>query len=187
MTNLFGKKRDESRAALAEALAQADKQGPRPAAENPVDPLSQSQVSSLSEVGLNALQAESTFTSVGAPGEAQRKRMILLAALAAGALLIAGGVAFALKSSSSGSALPKPASSAQVDVVKPPVPAQPSAPAVDLGTLPIESATAEIAPPSAPRTTAAAPKLQPLPLPAASSTALKPKPPAPKWRQDPGF
>src|SRR5450755_2794904 len=65
---LFGKKREESRAALAEALALADRHGPRTvgsaAATGPHDGLThQSQVSSLSTVGVAAsLIPENTFT-----------------------------------------------------------------------------------------------------------------------------
>ncbi|HKO49482.1 MAG TPA: serine/threonine-protein kinase, partial [Polyangiaceae bacterium] len=66
---LFGSKREESRAALAEALALADKQGFRSHPELPVNPLRQSQRRSLSDIGLSAaaLGDESkTFGILGA-------------------------------------------------------------------------------------------------------------------------
>ena len=83
---LFGKKREESRAALAEALALADQHGPRTAgsaaATGQHDGLThQSQVSSLSTVGVAAsLDPQNTFTSVDAPeyAVAQRRKRLLL-------------------------------------------------------------------------------------------------------------
>ena len=195
MGKLFGNKREESRAALAEALALADKQGSRPLNTAPVNPLTQSQVSSLSEVGLNSdgmLVAESTFTAVGAPnGAGQRRQRVLLFSVV-GALLLAGAAAFAsLRSGSSGPPAAAPANSQAADVAKPAevaLPEKPNAPSVDLQALPVESAAAVPVPsaPSAQR----APAAKPVSLPASPNTAAsgKPtKPPAPKWRQDPGF
>jgi serine/threonine-protein kinase len=186
MGKLFGNKREESRAALAEALALADKQGPRPVDNQPELP---SQTSSLSEIGLApSPTAESTYTSVGVPALKQRRQRVLLFSVV-GAVLLAGGVALALKSSGSPPVAP-PAASAPIEAAKPIGAAQPAEPrgtAVDLAALPVESAAVPDAPPpSAPRNTGLVQKPVPLALPASAAPA-KPKPPAPKWRQDPGF
>jgi serine/threonine protein kinase len=183
---LFGKKRDESRAALAEALVLADKQGPRTAAD-PVHPFTQSQVS---EVGSSpsALIADSTYTSVGVPNaglRARRTRVVWLSI--GGALLALGLTALALHKSDSAVLTPQPASSQEATTAKSaePAPLESNAPSVDLQALPVESAA--VAP------TAVAPRVtgfQKAPPPALVTPGAppgKPKAPPPKWRQDPGF
>lgn len=196
MGKLFGNKREESRAALAEALALADKQGPRPL-ESPLDPLTQAHNGSLSDTGLSvagATTAESTYTSVGVPAldATQRRKRVLLISVGA-AVLVAAGAAFALKGSASPAEHTPPTSSAPVASAALPAPvvapSTPSAPAVDLATLPVESAAPAVPPPNVPRpSTAQKPQPPPPAVPvAASATSKPPKPPAPKWRQDPGF
>ena len=193
MRKLFGNKREESRAALAEALIRADQQGARPL-EKPATPLSHSQVSStLSQVGLSTQSsAESTFTSVGAPDDAARKRKRLLVLSAAGAVLVAGVAAFALQSKNV-TPSPPPASSHTAEVAKPSEapPSESSAPAVDLQALPVESAAVE---PTATAPVVQRPTLNTLPkqvpvvaAPPTAASAKPTKPPPPKWRQDPGF
>jgi eukaryotic-like serine/threonine-protein kinase len=204
---LFSKKREESRAALAEALALADRQGPRGTGPNGTGPhsaLTQSQVSSLSTVGVAAsLIPESTFTSVGAPERAvaQRRKRLLLFSLS-GVLLVACVAALALrKSGASGADRAAPATQLSAPVAKPSETAdtaqtgEPSAPKVDLQALPVESSTAEV--PSAPTPNpvrggwgAAAHPLSASTGAAATSASAKgaaKTPAAPKWRQDPGF
>jgi serine/threonine-protein kinase len=190
---LFGKKRDESRAALAEALALADKQGPRAGAE-PVNPLTQSQVSSVSEAGSSpsALIAESTYTSVGAPDAAVRGRRTRVLWLSiGGAVLAAGLLALLLRKSSDNVVVPAPAASLETATAKPADSAaeEAKAPSVDLQALPVESSAAQHAPvPTVARPTGIGSKLAPAPTPVASVAPVKTaKPPPPKWRQDPGF
>ena len=199
---LFGKKREESRAALAEALALADKQGPRApgsaGATGAHNALTQSQVSSLSTVGVAAsLAPESTFTSVGAPeyAVAQRRKRLLLFSLS-GALLLACVAALALKKSGSAST-DRAAPATQLTAPAKPnedvehaAAIEPSAPKVDLQALPMESATADAPPAQAPaptRASGAAPRFTaPAAIPPPSAKTA-PKAAAPKWRQDPGF
>jgi len=198
---LFGKKREESRAALAEALALADRQGPRRATgtgEHSV--LTQSQVSSLSTVGVaQSLAPESTFTSIGAPERAVAARRARLLLISVGsAVVVVCLAALALRKGGNGAA-DRAAPAAQLPAPKPlnvpaaSTPGEPSAPKVDLQALPMESATAEAtsAPsvaaqrvPSQPRVAAPAVVTAPVTAPVGSA---KPKLPAPKWRQDPGF
>jgi len=195
---LFGKKREESRAALADALARADKQGPRTAGSatgtGPHNPLTQSQVSSLSTVGVaQSLAPESTFTSVGAPERAvaQRRKRLLLFSLS-GAVLLACVVAVVLKKiNSSAVERAAPATQLAAPVAKPSEPsepAEPSTPKIDLQALPMESATVEApsTPPPA-RVPGGAPRLAVPAAAAPSASAKTTKAPAPKWRQDPGF
>lgn len=202
---LFGKKRDESRAALAEALALADKQGPRAHASatgtGRHDPLTQSQVSSLSTVGVAAsLVPESTFTNVGAPElavAARRKRMVLLSLT--GAVVVACAAVFLLrKSSPSAPENTGPATQLTQPAEKPSEPAttatEPSsAPKVDLQALPVESATSESQAahtPSTPPVRFTGTRVAPPPAVATPPASAKstPKAPAPsKWKQDPGF
>lgn len=185
---LFGKKRDESRAALAEALALADKQGPRTSADA-VNPLSQSQVS---EVGSSpsALVADNTYTSVGTPEAAVRaRRQRVLWLSVGGAVLAIGLTALALHKPDSAVVAPQPASSQEATTGKPtePAPAESNAPSVDLTTLPVESAAAPLPTPTAARLPGFAQKMPP---PAVVTTAPSGKPtkaPPRKWRQDPGF
>ncbi len=195
MRKLFGNKREESRAALAEALARADRQGSR--VDKHVDPLTQSQTSSVSELGLSAAtqQAESTFTSVGPPEEAALRRRKLVALSVVGAVVLVCGAVFALqRKAPEPIAQPAPSSAAPV-VVKPTEPPkvdEAHGSAVDLQALPVERVPSEpVAPAPAPQRPVVA---QPRPAPAPAVTAVaapasaKPsKPPAPKWRQDPGF
>ncbi|HEX3774771.1 MAG TPA: protein kinase [Polyangiaceae bacterium] len=196
---LFGKKRDESRAALAEALALADKQSPRgPGSASGTgshNALTQSQVSSLSTVGVAAsLAPEATFTSVGAPERAvaaRRKRMVLFSV--AGAVLLACAVAIALKKSnsnvseSSAPAAQLPATAKPTESAAPINTIDPSAPKVDLQALPVENTTAAPAVPALPSHAAAhaAPPIGA--TPPASAKATPKATTAPKWRQDPGF
>jgi eukaryotic-like serine/threonine-protein kinase len=191
MRKLFGNKREESRAALAEALALADKQGPR--ADNQGPSLTHSQTSTtLSEVGLSPsqLQADSTFSQVTTP--ARRNRVVLLSIV--GALLVVGAAVFALTHKDTSSVQPPPIASAPVEVKPPEAPNSPApSAAVDLKALPIEPTAVETAAPVSPRPTV----LQPRPIPVPATAVIPPasakpvttvtKPPAPKWRQDPGF
>jgi serine/threonine protein kinase len=206
---LFGKKREESRAALAEALALADRQGPRGTGPNGTGPhsaLTQSQVSSLSTVGVAAsLIPESTFTSVGAPERAvaQRRKRVVLFSLS-GVVLVACVAALALRKSGATAAdRAQPATQLSAPTAKPSETSdtaqtsEPSAPKVDLLALPVESSTAEV--PSAPtpnpvhgNTWGAAPHSVSAPAGAAAAASASAKgaaktPTAPKWRQDPGF
>jgi serine/threonine protein kinase len=198
---LFGKKREESRAALAEALALADKQGPRgPGSATGTgqhNALTQSQVSSLSTVGVaQSLVPESTYTSVGAPERAvaqRRKRLILFSV--SGAVLLACVLALVLKKSSS-SAVERsaPATQLAAPVAKPSEPSEPagatepSAPKVDLQALPMESATVDAPSTPAPvRAQGGAPRIAAPAAAPPSASAKATKAPAPKWRQDPGF
>jgi eukaryotic-like serine/threonine-protein kinase len=194
---LFGKKREESRAALAEALALADRQGARGGSASGTgshNALMQSQVSSLSTVGVAAsLAPESTYTSVGAPERAvaaRRKRLLLISVSCAVVLACLLVIVFK-KSGSSPTERAAPAAQLAAPVATP-AEAPPSAPPVDLQALPIESATVD-APSSAqapatarPLSTAA--RATPA-AGAAPAVSAKPaaKPVAPKWRQDPGF
>lgn len=190
---LFGKKRDENRAALAEALALADKQGPR--APTHVNPLTQSQVSTLSEVGLSP--SGHTYTSVGlldVRTRQQRRRRALFMALG-GAAIVVAATAFAARHksrASAGSALrPVGAPSAAASPTELAPPTEASAPQVDLLALPVESsAVVDLA--HEPAATARVPvgtRPATLPVPVPGSVAPKPgaKPAVHKWRQDPGF
>ncbi len=205
MRKLFGNKREESRAALAEALAIADKQGllqnptmPRPAPSAP-----------LSEIGLSTgqRQADSTFSALNSPWDAaRRKRIVVLSMI--GAVLLVGAAVFALQRMDSDNTLPPPIALPTRDK---PMELRPPSPAVDLETLPVEpSATSSATPtqarppvpvparvPVSPAPVAApvsppvapAPLLGPQATVAAPPSSAKPpaKPTAPKWRQDPGF
>ena len=194
---IFGAKREESRAALAHALELADKQGPRTAGSAP-NPLSQSQVSSVSTVGVAAtLMPESTFTSVGAPPSLDRRKRRALLFGIAGTLLAVGSVAIAL---SRGHAADTSRPAAQLPTASAlPIPAPSEEPhATDLQALPLESA----APPDAPAASASAriPRavgnLAARPpasagastaAPASSSAKAAAHAAPPKWRHDPGF
>lgn len=189
MTKLFGNKREESRKALADALANSDKQGPRTRPDNKLESSSQVSTGTLSEVSI-ALP-ESTFTSVGVPAESRRKRVV--AGAVAGAVLVAGVVAFAMSGSKPEPTTP-PQPSAQVEPPKPAIeperPSTPSSDAVDLQALPVESATPVDAPsvPATQKPTAVARPAQLPPTITAPAVSTKPvKPPPSKWRQDPGF
>ncbi len=189
---LFGGKREESRAALADALALADKHGSRSYPDLGVEPLAlnRAQRRSLAEVGLNAasLGDESkTFGILGAPPARARKRGLLVLSLC-GALLLAGAGAFALsKSKTAGAPQPTP-----VTNINPPIAPQTGQAAAPVASeqpaLPVasEQAVAAPAPSSAPVATRSlpAPKVF-APVPVAPPTAsVKRKP---KWREEPGF
>ncbi len=192
IAKLFGKKREESRAALAEALAKADKQGPR-AAHEAVNPLTQSQVSAVSEVASSpsAVVPESTYTSVGVPNvPARRRRNRLLWLSAGGAALVTGLTALALhQPASADSAQPQRVPAAAPSSATASMdPASASSASVELKALPVESAAAVVPQhiTSAPRVVAAAHRNPPPPVAAAvSAKPVKPLPP--RWRQDPGF
>lgn len=184
---LFGKKRDESRTALAEALALADMHGARGEA---VSPLSQSQVSSVSEIASrpSAVVPESTYTSVGVPGASareRRKRLLLLAL--AGAVAVAAAV-FALHKSDSAPpaslSSAEPALSAKAELV--PKAAEASSASVDVRALPVESAAVEPVP-AASRAPAIAPKAVPQVVGPAVTPSTKANKSPSKWREDPGF
>jgi serine/threonine protein kinase len=192
MRKLFGNKREESRAALAEALALADKQGPR--VDKQASALTHSQTSStLSEVGLppSQLQADSTFSQVTTPA-ARRNRVVLLSIMAA--LLVLGVALFALSHKDAGTAEPPPSTPVAAEA-KPSEASPPPAPsaAVDLQALPVEPSAAESAAPVTQRPTVIQPRPAPgpanvvAPPASAKSVTTVTKPPAPKWRQDPGF
>ncbi|HYQ01745.1 MAG TPA: serine/threonine-protein kinase [Polyangiaceae bacterium] len=203
---MFGNRRDESRAALAEALAQADKRGRRSQPDN-VNPLTQSQRRSLSDVGVSdaALTDESkTFGILGsAQGAAlaaaaepdplpvpRRKRALLVVSLV-GVALLAAAAALALSQSGDEQA-PKPHPSA---TSKPVATATPHAdltapdpapmPPAESPSSEAASASARAAAPIVPRASAT-PRATPL-TPATPSAVVKPKPTTPKWREDPGF
>jgi eukaryotic-like serine/threonine-protein kinase len=192
MRKLFGNKREESRAALAEALALADKQGPRGDKQGAA--LTHSQTSStVSEVGLSSgqAQADSTFSSVTTPA-ARRTRVVVLSVV--GALLVLGAALFALQRKAPVEPPPVTPVTAEVKPTEaPPTPARSAA--VDLQTLPVEPSTVVSSAPAPPRPVVLQPRPTPVQLPTtavAPPTSAKPvttvtKPPAPKWRQDPGF
>ena len=193
MRKVFGNKREESRAALAEALALADQQGARSPGQRALNPLTQSQLSSLSDVGLSnsGSGAESkTFGILGTEAGSKRKHNLMVLSLF-GALVVAAVVAFALSRSNPEEL--KKAEPASEPAPQAPSRVVPSIPPVDLDALPVEIQTAPppasasatpIAPRNVPKLSTPAPVVAPPVAPAASA---KPKPPAPKWRQDPGF
>jgi serine/threonine-protein kinase len=190
---LFGNKREESRVALAAALALADKRGSRSHTDLP-NPLTQSQRRSLSELRASSPslgEDSKTFGILGAPPIPARKRGWLLVLSLCGALLLAAAGAFALsKSSRVEAVLPAPADE--------PAKVAPATAATELdaprAAEPAATATGEAAPVIAPAAvaprTATPPKvLSPGPGPGAAvqpTASAKPKP-APKWRIDPGF
>ncbi len=141
---LFGKKREESRAALADALALADKQSSRSQPDIQVDPLTQSQRRSLAEVGVSAasLGDESkTFGILGTPPVSPasraptRKRTLRVLSLC-GALLLVAAAAFALSKSKPAEAV-KPAPS---EPAKPAPVTKPNEPPVAVPIPAVESA-----------------------------------------------
>jgi eukaryotic-like serine/threonine-protein kinase len=193
---LFGNKREESRAALADALALADKSRPDIIA----NPRIQSQRRSHSDLALGASSVGDESKTFGILGTApaspapepapQRKRALLVASLC-GVLVLAAAAAFALSKSKTADQV-KPAPSAKVETPEPVASvaeAPPTAP-VPAPLPDVESATADppptaLPPPILPRAPAT-PKVSP-PLPAAQPTASAKKPPPSKWRIDPGF
>jgi serine/threonine-protein kinase len=208
---LFGHRREESRAALAEALAQADKRGPR--ALPSINPLTQSQRRSLSDVGvsdaalgdesktfgiLGTAQAESAAATAVADldlAPPRRNRALIVVSLV-GAFLLAAVAAFALSQSTSDQ-LPKPKPPAEI--AKPALTAAPtvetalpppSTPPVDTAMSEALAGSARVATPIVPRAAAsAAPKATPAPVIQAPITQPAPPvvKPKPKWREEPGF
>jgi len=202
---LFGRRREESRAALAEALAQADKRGPR--AIPSITPLAQTQRRSLSDAGvseaalgdesktfgiLGTAQAESAAADLDFAPVPRRKRALLVVSLG-GALLLAALAAFALSRSSDDPQLKaqppaevaKPASTATAPAdtaLQPrPTPAEVDSPASETAV-----GSAHVPPPVSRATASAAPKatVAPVVTPAPATPVVKPKP---KWREEPGF
>jgi len=190
MRKVFGNKREESRAALAEALALADQHGARAPGQRALNPLTQSQLSSLSTVGSSSSStgAESkTFGILGSETGSPRKLKLVVVSLLCALVAGAAAVAFALSRST-------PEEIKKVEPVAEPVKVAPSAvgpsaPPVDLDALPVETRHGSAAAPPTPVAPRNTPKLNaPAPPIAAPPTAsAKAKPPAPKWRQDPGF
>jgi serine/threonine-protein kinase len=194
---LFGNKREESRTALAAALALADKRGSRSHPENP-NPLTQSQRRSLSEVRVSvpSLGEDSkTFGILGTPpvpSPPSRKRGWLLVLSLCGALLLAAAAAFALSTTKTVAAVKpaptderaKPAPITNAPEPTPPPVAEPAAPVASTG-----ASEPAILPAPVPLRPATASKVfQPGPAAVAQPTAsAKPKPSAPKWRIEPGF
>lgn len=206
---LFGNRREESRAALAEALAQADKRGPR--ALPSINAVGQSQSRSLTAVGVGegSLGDESkTFGILGSaraevaasadldfPPAPRRKRALLVASLG-GVFLLAAAAAFALSRAASEEPKAQPPAQA-VNPALTPTSAQspPSAPSVEPTTPESPAVSAHVAQQPVPRATSAAPKATQVPVaqpPVAQPQvpvtqpppAVKPKP---KWREEPGF
>ncbi|MET0791382.1 MAG: serine/threonine-protein kinase, partial [Polyangiaceae bacterium] len=186
MRKLFGNKREESRAALAEALALADKQGAR--GEKPSSALAAPQAVPLSEVGLGPgqRQADSTFTSVNPPPNVNRRKRVVLLSIV-GAVLVVGAALFASQRNDPGSESRPPVTPATAEV-KPSDP-PPAPTGVDLQALPVEPPVVESPAPVAPRpaTQPLRPSLVPAVTPTAPAAASSGKPPAGKWRIDPGF
>jgi len=200
---LFGDRREESRAALADALALADKSGSLSRPDAALNPLTQSQRRSLSDIGVDPASLGDESKTFGILGAAQaapldlpapaRKRTLLVLSLG-GALLLAAVAAFAYLSPSKP---PEAAKTSPVDEgVKPapPIPAEPSPPQTGRRVVPVESAVVpseassappRVPPPLAVRAPLVTPKAQQPATPPASSA--KPKPPTSKWRVDPGF
>ena len=194
---VFGNKREESRAALAAALALADKRGSRLHADGP-NPLTQSQSVLLSEVRVgtpSAGEESKTFGILGTPPAPPRSRTLLVISLC-GALLLAAAVAFTLTQSRP-VAQAKPAASDKQQAPSVPVTntAEPAAPGLAEPAAPPASArasagaaTSATTPAPVATRSAPAPRVVP-PLPAAGgqpTASAKPKP-APRWRIEPGF
>jgi serine/threonine-protein kinase len=194
---LFGNRREESRAALAEALALADKQGPRP--EKPINPLRQSHVSQLSEVIPlpSAPAAETTFTAVGTPDAIRRRQRLRLAWAAGAIVVVAGAIGFGLRSSPPTPAR-LPVAGAHANTTGTPAHDLPKAPKVvsEAPAVLPPSAAQEVAPrppaaagrapgPRPPVTSPPAVAVTPPPAVTPAKPVVKPATPA--WRQDPGF
>ena len=203
---LFGNRREESRAALAEALAQADRKGSR---SNPdINPLTQSQRRSIADVGVSAAALGDESKTFGILGSQQqpavdepeltptptRKRTVLVVSVVAG-LVLAAAVAFAISQTpSTEAAKPTPSIvNKQPEVAPTPsaaqiVPTPTSLPPIESAESapPAADASASSRPPtvSAPRASAT-PKPLPAVQPPPTQPTAKPKPP--KWREDPGF
>jgi len=194
---LFGHKREESRAALAEALSRADKQASHSHPEISVKPLTPAQRRSISEVGMSAAALGDESKTFGILGSAPvaptslapaRKRALLVLSLC-GALLLAAAASFALsKSKPAQTAKPAPARAAATaaPVATPAEPsATPAPPPVESVEIPVASASAQVRAPVATRTAPAQRTFAPGPA-ATPATSAKGKSSA-KWRIDPGF
>jgi len=193
---LFGHRREESRAALAEALAQADNRATRLRQDGSVNPLTQSQRRSLTEVGASAAassEESKTFGILGlqqvTPPPPRRRRTWLVLSFCA-AVLLAGSLVFVL-SRPEPKLVVKPApADASAKSASPPPSAQqasvPSSPSENVSDVPEPSA--RVAASVAPRNPVV-PRANPVvPAPAAQPAgSAKGKPPTSKWRQDPGF
>ena len=201
---LFGHRREESRAALAEALAQADQRGPR--AVPSINAVAQSQRRSLTDLGMNdgSLGDESkTFGILGTaradaaaaldldfPPAPRRKRALLIASLG-GVFLLAAAAAFAL--SRSASEAPKAQPPAQV--VNPALTATsaqspPTTPSLQPTVPESPAVSAHVPAPALPRAASAAPKATQVPAIQPQVPVTQPTPsvkPKPKWREEPGF
>jgi len=189
MHKLFGNRREESRAALAEALALADQHGPRP--DKPSSPSTQSQVSRLSDIAPRPppLATDTTFTTIESPDGLRHRRRVRLGWTlgALGGLVLAGALALALRKPSP-TPTPPPTRSGHAEPTLP-LDQPPSLPA-QAPALPLPLPVDRTAPPPAARP--AAPMVAPrgglVPQPAVTP-APKPsaKPATSAWRIEPGF
>ncbi|HEY0464849.1 MAG TPA: serine/threonine-protein kinase, partial [Polyangiaceae bacterium] len=200
---LFGNRREESRAALAEALAQADKRGSR--SHPDINPLTQSQRRSLSDLGVSAASfgdESKTFGILGAPppapAPAPASKRGLLVLVLGGALLLAGAAAFALSRSKPAEPVPPVPTAEGVKPTAPdgvePNAAPPAAPASppEAATAALESSGAPAPTPAPTIRTPAPPKAALVPVPVSAAQAQPAQPassakPKSKWRIDPGF
>ena len=189
---LFSNKREESRAALAEALALADKSRPDIRATAPP----RAPRRSLSEIraSTGSLGDESkTFGILGAPPASPspaRKRTLLVLALG-GTLLLAAAAAFALSQSKPVAADERkpPTVTAHAGAVtsagEPPAAEPQALPELENATEAKARATPSASPPPVATRTLSPPKgLSPAQAPPTASA--KAKPPS-KWRIEPGF
>jgi serine/threonine-protein kinase len=186
---LFSNKREESRAALAEALALADKSRPDIRATPPP----RAPRRSLAEVRASAgsLGDESkTFGILGTPPAPTRKRTLLVLALG-GALLLAAAAAFALSQSTPVAAdgrkpLTEGAHAGAVTSAGEPPAAEPQAlPELESATEAKARVAPSASPPPVATRTPSPPKVL-APAQAPPTASAKAKPPS-KWRIEPGF
>jgi serine/threonine-protein kinase len=207
---LFGAKRDERQAALASALVRADEVA-KTRMTSPgfaYDPVRQSVHSTVSVVtGTGTLQAgEMSGVGTGVVTAAgivsARRRLVILASVAAVALLVAAvALSVALRTPEPAAPRAEPSAAPVAKPATPPasaitgLPAEalptvaPTPPAGDLGDAPVPpSAPVE---PVAPQRTRSNPTTAPrATVSAATSAPATPKAPgtsAPKWKHDPGF
>jgi len=206
---LFGNRREESRAALAEALAQADRKGPRSHPDISPSPLTQSQRRSLSDIGVSAaaLNDESkTFGILGSQQQASaepepapappRKRALLVGSLVAALALAAIAIVVLSLSTTTEVAKPTPSIESKKPATTPTAVSTTETAPTGLPTPSIDSAgsTTPTPDPSAssrapvlvvPRASAAPKAVPPVVQTPTATPTVKPKPP--KWREDPGF
>jgi serine/threonine-protein kinase len=205
---LFGAKRDERQAALAEALLRADEVA-KTRLTSPgfmMDPVRQSVHSTVSVVtGTGTLQAgEMSGLGTGVVTAAgivsARRRLVILASAAAAVLLVAAvALSVALrspepaKSQSQPSAAPVvngPAALPQAVVPSAALPAEPTpSPSVESGSAAVPT-PAPLEPAAQPRTRTTSTSVPRTPSTAATAAPVTPKAPgtAPaKWKHDPGF